>query len=154
MTEGVVLRHDAGASKGGTRLAVLAGGAVGTSGRWLVGTALPAAGPGWGWATLSVNVTGALAMGVLVAWLTTRAGTPLLRPFAAVGLLGGWTTYSSFALDTHAVIAGHGAANALGYVLTTIIVGVGASLAGLLVGERLFGVPPELADRLVDEEEL
>lgn len=138
----------------GTRLAVLAGGAVGTLGRWLVGTSLPAAGPGWGWATLTVNVTGALAIGVLVAWMATRVTTPLLRPFAAVGLLGGWTTYSTFALDAHATLGGEGVVSALGYVVTTIVLGVGASLVGLLVGEHWFGVPPEKSDHLVTQEEL
>lgn len=141
-------------SEGGTRLAVLAGGAVGTLGRWLVGTSLPEAGPGWGWATLTVNVTGALAMGVLVAWLATRVTAPLLRPFAAVGLLGGWTTYSTFALDVHAVIGGHGVGNAIAYVVATLVVGVGASLAGLLVGEHWFGILPEMAGHIADEDEL
>lgn len=141
-------------SEGGTRLAVAAGGAVGTLGRWLVDGSLPAAGPGWGWATLTVNVTGALAMGLLVAWLAARAVHPLARPFAAVGLLGGWTTYSTFALDAHTITDGGDAGRALGYVLATLVLGVGASLVGLFAGERSFGVSPERADRMVEEEEL
>lgn len=141
-------------TEGGTRLAVASGGAVGTLGRWLVDGSLPEAGPGWGWATLTVNVTGALAMGLLVAWLSARVAHPLVRPFAAVGLLGGWTTYSTFALDAHAVMDGHGVVSALGYVVATIVIGVGASLAGLLIGERWFDVTPETAERMVDEEEL
>lgn len=138
----------------GTRLAVLAGGALGTLGRWWVGTSLPEAGPGWGWATLTVNISGALAMGLLVAWLGARVTHPLVRPFAAVGLLGGWTTYSTFALDVQSILTGDGAASALGYVVATIVLGVGASLAGLLTGERWFVVPPGARDDLVDGEEL
>lgn len=138
----------------GTRLAVLAGGALGTLGRWWVGASLPAAGPGWGWATLTVNVTGALAMGLLVAWLSARMGHPLVRPFAAVGLLGGWTTYSTFALDAHTVMDDQGVVSALGYVVTTIVLGVGASLAGLLIGERWFVFLPELTEHIADEDEL
>ena len=140
--------------EGGTRAAVMAGGALGTAGRWLLGLALPAAGPGWGWATLAVNLSGALAMGILVAWLATRTSSPLLRPFAAVGLLGGWTTYSTFALDVHAIAGGGSALAAVGYVLATLLLGVGAALAGLLLGERWFIVSPSLADQYVDEEEL
>lgn len=141
-------------SEGGTRLAVLAGGAIGTLGRWLVDGSLPEAGPGWGWATLTVNVTGALAMGLLVAWLSARVAHPLIRPFAAVGLLGGWTTYSTFALDAPTIIGGDGIVSAVGYVVATLVLGVGASLAGLLTGERWFEVPPEVAERMVDEDEL
>ncbi len=142
------------AAEGGTRAAVMAGGALGTAGRWLLGLALPAAGPGWGWATLVVNLSGALAMGLLVAWLATRTSHPLLRPFAAVGLLGGWTTYSTFALDVHAITGGGGALAAIGYVLATLLLGVGAALAGLLLGERWFMTEPSLADQYADEEEL
>lgn len=141
-------------SEGGTRLAVLVGGAVGTLGRALVGVWLPEAGPGWGWATLVVNISGALAMGLLVTWLATRVTAPLVRPFAAVGVLGGWTTYSTFALDATAVVGGHGVANALGYVVATLLIGVGASLAGLLLGERWFGLPPEMSDHVVTADEL
>ncbi|WP_338748699.1 fluoride efflux transporter FluC [Janibacter alittae] len=141
-------------SEGGARLAVLAGGGLGSLGRWWIDGSLPAAGPGWGWATLTVNVTGALAMGMLVAWLSARVAHPLARPFAAVGLLGGWTTYSTFALDAHSVIGADGVVPALGYVITTLVLGVGASLTGLLVGERWFDVRPEMAEHLIDEEEL
>lgn len=139
--------------EGGVRVAVLIGGGLGTLGRWQVGLSLPAAEPGWGWATLTVNVTGALAMGLLAAWLATRLAHPLLRPFAAVGLLGGWTTYSTFALDTRAVIEGDGVVSALGYVAATIVLGVGASLVGMLLGERWTGVAPESVEDLAEEEE-
>lgn len=140
-------------SEGGTRAAVLVGGVIGTLGRWFVGTALSDAGAGWRWSTLTVNLTGALVMGLLVAWLATRSTpSPLLRPFVAVGVLGGWTTYSGFALDTHAALDGNDMIGAVGYVLATIVLGVGASLVGLIAGERWFGPPSEGAERVVDEE--
>ncbi len=132
--------------------AVAAGGAIGTLARWSVFEALPAAGPGWGWATLAVNVTGALAMGLLVSWLATRVASPLLRPFAAVGVLGGYTTYSTFALDVHATSAGDGAASAIGYMAATLVIGLGACVIGLLLGEKCFGVPAELTDGVAREE--
>lgn len=148
MSQGVVPGHDAGASKGGPLAAVAAGGAIGSLGRWGVGLAVG----GSHWATLLVNVTGAFAMGVLVAWLARGTAHPLTRPFLSVGLLGGWTTYSSFALDTHA-LAGDGLGGLLGYLVLTIGLGVGAAVAGLVVGDRIWG-SDALADEAVAEEEL
>lgn len=148
MSQGVVPGHDAGASQEGPLAAVAAGGAVGSLCRWGVGLAAG----GSHWATLLVNVTGAFAMGVLVAWLARGTAHPLTRPFLSVGLLGGWTTYSSFALDTHA-LAGDGLGGLLGYLVLTIGLGVGAAVAGLVVGDRIWG-SDALADEAVAEEEL
>lgn len=148
MSQGVVPGHDAGASKGGPLAAVAAGGAIGSLGRWGVGLAVG----GSHWATLLVNVTGAFAMGVLVAWLARGTAHPLTRPFLSVGLLGGWTTYSSFALDTHALV-GDGLGGLLGYLVLTIGLGVGAAVAGLVVGDRIWN-SDALADEAVAEEEL
>ena len=53
-------------------LTVAAGGALGSLGRWALAGALPEAADGWPWGTLLVNVTGALAMGLLIAWLADR----------------------------------------------------------------------------------
>ena len=148
MSQGVVPGHDAGASQEGPLAAVAAGGAVGSLCRWGVGLAAG----GSHWATLLVNVTGAFAMGVLVAWLARGTAHPLTRPFLSVGLLGGWTTYSSFALDTHALV-GDGLGGLLGYLVLTIGLGVGAAVAGLVVGDRIWG-SDALADEAVAEEEL
>lgn len=155
MSEGVVPgrdpagpTHRVGASTKSTVAVVAAGGALGSLGRWVVG--LLAAGAAWG--TLLVNVTGGLAMGLLVAWLAAGAAHPLARPFLTVGLLGGWTTYSSFALDAHR-LAGDGLGGLLGYVGTTLVLGVGAALVGLLIGDRVWGSTAE-ADEVVAEEEL
>lgn len=148
MSQGVAPGHDAGASKGATLAAVAAGGVVGSLGRWGVGLASG----GSHWATLLVNVTGAFAMGLLVAWLAAGPQHPLARPFLTVGLLGGWTTYSSFALDAHA-LGGDGLGGLLGYVAATLVLGVGAAVVGLVAGDRLWGSSPS-ADEVVAEEEL
>lgn len=118
-------------SEGRVLAAVGAGGAIGSLGRWLV--ALAAGGAVWG--TLLVNVTGAFALGLLVARLEHGDYHPLLRPFLAVGLLGGWTTYSTFALDGHA-LAGS-LPSLLGYLAASIGLGLLGALAGMLLGERL-----------------
>jgi len=123
--------------------AVAAGGALGALGRWLVtgwaaaafGTGAPHAGfphTGFPWGVLIVNVAGGFAMGVVAGLAVT-----LLRPagplhlFLAVGVLGGFTTFSAFSLDTVALLqAGrHGAAAA--YVVASVALSVGALAAGL-----------------------
>ena len=114
-------------------LAVAAGGALGSLGRWALAGALPEAADGWPWGTLLVNVTGALAMGLLIAWLADRELPAWVRPFVATGLLGGWTTYSAFALDTVSLSP----VVAVGYVAATVVLGVGACALGLIAGERL-----------------
>jgi CrcB protein len=74
------------------------GGALGALARWGVTTALPHSPTGWPWATLLVNLTGCLLFGALLAVLTARSPEPpWARPFLAVGVLGGYTTYSAAA---------------------------------------------------------
>lgn len=72
-------------------------------------------------------------MGLLVGWLTVRDAPGWVRPFVATGLLGGWTTYSAFALDTLSLSP----VVAAGYVAATLVLGVGACALGLVAGERL-----------------
>jgi CrcB protein len=79
-------------------LAAAIGGVLGALARWGIAAALPTA--GWPWATLTVNLTGCLLIGVLLAVLLARfPDHPWLRPLLAVGVLGGYTTYSTFAVD-------------------------------------------------------
>src|SRR3954470_6900608 len=95
------------AGEGGDVAYLLAalGGALGALSRWGVATVLPPSPGGWPWATLLVNLTGCLLIGVLLAVLLARfPDRPLLRPFLATGVLGGYTTYSTFAVDSVALI--------------------------------------------------
>jgi fluoride exporter len=93
-------------------------------------------GMGFPWATLTVNVVGGFAMGVLAEWLALKAGegwTQSVRLFLATGILGGFTTFSAFSLD--AVLLwerGQGPA-ALGYVLASVVLSIAGLLAGLFV---------------------
>jgi len=111
------------------------GGVLGALGRWAVASALPVDPGGWPWATLLVNLTGCLLIGVLLAVLLARFPTsPWLRPFLAVGVLGGYTTYSTFAVETVRLVEDDRAALALGYVLASVLGGVLAVVLGLLLG--------------------
>ena len=120
-------------------LLVATGGAVGAVGRYHLGRAVThIAGPntGFPWGTLSANIVGSLAMGLLIAWLT-RFGTD--APFAekhlglllGVGLLGGFTTFSAFSLELVLMIQRGTLALALFYAVVSVLAGVGALYLGL-----------------------
>ncbi|MGL5908885.1 MAG: fluoride efflux transporter FluC [Phycicoccus sp.] len=114
--------------------AVAVGGALGSLGRWAVGLALPTASGGFPWATFCVNVSGAFAIGLLVAYLARRPRPhPLTRPFVGAGLLGGWTTFSALAVDAVALTSAGREAAALAYVAATFVLGVLAVPAGMQV---------------------
>lgn len=82
-------------------LIVMLGGALGAGVRHLVGAfTLARFGPGFPWGTLTVNLVGGLLMGLLVGWLVRNGGSEATRLFCAVGVLGGFTTFSAFSLDT------------------------------------------------------
>lgn len=113
-------------------LLVALGGAVGASSRHLLNLLfLRFAGANFPWGTLAINVTGSLAMGLLIGWLSTRSGASQeLRLFAATGVLGGFTTFSAFSLET-ALLWERGQPAAAGlYVAAS----VSLSLLGLVAG--------------------
>lgn len=120
-------------------LAVAAGGAVGAVLRHLVyllvGRTL---GHGFPTATLLVNVLGSFAMGALIAFMALRwQPDPALRALLVTGLLGAFTTFSTFSLDIWSLIEnGRGAAAAL-YVGLSLGLGLGALLAGLTLVRRI-----------------
>lgn len=120
-------------------LLVAAGGALGSWLRFCVGRAwLVAIGPSragaFPWATLSVNVVGSVAMGLVVGWLA-RAGTggEALRLLLAVGLLGGFTTFSSFSLEVVSLIQRAQPGLAAFYMAISL----GAGLIGLWLGLQM-----------------
>lgn len=120
------------------RRAVVAGGAIGTLLRVLVGDLLPS--EPWPWGTFIVNVTGALALGWLVAWSSrARPDVEWLRPFAATGLLGAYTTFSTFAVETERLLASNSTGIAIAYAGLSVAFGLAAAGAGL----RLGGDAPE-----------
>ena len=125
----------------GPDLAVLAtvalGGVLGSLGRYAVGAALPHQPSTFPWATLTVNVTGAFAMGLLVAHLLGRPGAHRLTgPFLGVGVLGGWTTFSALAVEVVQLGDSDHVQVALAYVAATFLAGTLAVGAGSRLGRR------------------
>lgn len=114
-------------------LLVALGGALGAGSRHLVNqAALRVFGPGFPVGTLTVNILGSLAMGLLIGWLAARAGTGAgLRLFLATGVLGGFTTFSAFSLDVVFLWERGQQMAALGYAAVSVAVSIAALLAGL-----------------------
>jgi len=79
------------------------------------------------WATPIINVTGSIVMGLLVGWLAFRADASWsqhVRLFVATGILGGYTTFSTFSLETVLLFERQAYAEAVAYVLGSVICGV------------------------------
>lgn len=110
------------------------GGALGAMARYGVGTTLPAPGNGFPAATLLINIAGSVAMGVLVGVLakTTPQFQNEIRLFVAVGLFGGFTTFSSFSLDSIFLIERGEFVLATAYIVGSVLLAVTGLWLGLL----------------------
>jgi fluoride exporter len=118
-------------------LLVCAGGAIGSGARYLVGTfALATWGSGFPWGTLAVNLAGSFLISV-VMYLGLEVGPigPDLRLFLAVGVMGGFTTYSSFNHETLSLAQRGQWGIAIAYVTATLLGAWAAGVAGLLVAQ-------------------
>jgi len=118
-------------------LVALVGG-LGAAGRYGVSLALPAKPGEWPWATFSINVLGSLLIGVLAGWLSTRgeAGEPW-RLFLGVGVLGGFTTFSAYSLETLRMVERGEWSMAIFYALGSVLAGFAAVAIGAEVARRI-----------------
>lgn len=113
-------------------LLVMAGGAAGSAARYLVGKlTLAWFGPNYPWGTLAVNLIGGFLMGLLAGILARTGGSEHTRLLLGVGVLGGFTTFSSFSLDTVLMVERGQWDMALLYALVSVIGSVLALFAGL-----------------------
>jgi CrcB protein len=113
-------------------LIVMLGGALGAGARHLVGSlALARFGPGFPWATLTVNLAGGLLMGLLAGWLVRAGGSEATRLFFAVGMLGGFTTFSAFSLEAFLMIERSQYGVAAFYIGTSVVGSVALLFFGL-----------------------
>lgn len=109
----------------GLHLPVAVGGALGTLARVGTDLVLPATPGGWPVATLLVNVSGALLLGVVL----TRLRDHRLRALLGTGVLGAWTTFSTFAVELDVLLRTRPAV-ALGYAATSVLAGLVAVRMG------------------------
>ena len=117
---------------------VMVGGAMGAGARHLVGQILLARlGPGFPWWTLSVNIAGSLMMGLLIGWLARSGSSDQARLFLGVGVLGGFTTFSSFSMEFWTLFERGQVAQAAAYVGASVIIGIAACGVGLAMMRQL-----------------
>jgi CrcB protein len=123
-------------SRGDVLAVIAAGGAVGSLARWGLAQALPHPGDAFPWATFDANVTGCFALGVLMVFVSeVWPPSRYVRPFLGVGVLGGYTTFSTYMLDTRALLlSGRGDLAGI-YVVASLVAGLTAVWVGI-VGVR------------------
>lgn len=108
---------------------------MGTLARWWVSQAFGAA--GFPWATLFVNVTGAFGLGLAGVLLIERlARFTGVRAFVTIGLFGSYTTFSTMAVEGIRLMGSGEVGTALGYWSATLVLGLAAGAAGVLLGRR------------------
>ena len=119
-------------------LLVALGGGIGAAGRYGVSLAMPLKPGEWPWATFSVNVAGSLAIGVLAGWLSSRGdAAESWRLFLGVGVLGGFTTFSAYSLETLRMIERGEWPAAAFYVLGSVAAGLAAVAIGAEIAKRV-----------------
>ncbi len=118
---------------------VAVGGAFGSVLRYLVGLlTIRWFGPSFPWGTFAVNVVGSFAIGLLSEMIARRFNASMeVRVFLVTGILGGFTTFSSFSLDTMVLLERGAIAATVGYVLATLCLSFLAILAGLALGRTM-----------------
>lgn len=123
--------------------AVALGGVAGSLARAGVATAWPHNPAQWPWPTLVVNATGSCLLAFLVVLLAERwPRARWARPLLGTGVMGGYTTFSTFAVDTVQLVHHHRAGVAGAYVVASVAGSIGFALAGLALARA--------ADRLAD----
>jgi CrcB protein len=124
---------------------VALGGAVGACARYGLSTAFPDVGSPFPWTTFAINVVGSFLLALLPASAAVRRHSHL-PPLLGTGVLGGFTTLSTYSEQTRALLSGGHAEAALLYLVGTLA----ACLAAVAVGDRFSTVPERLE---FDEEE-
>jgi CrcB protein len=124
----------------GILAAIALGGGLGSVARYLVATALPVHPGHFPWATYLTNLSGSFALGVLMVFvLDVWPPRRYVRPFVGIGVLGGFTTFSTFAVEIRG-LAGHGAwALADAYALNSLVGGVAAVWCGMALARLIAG---------------
>jgi CrcB protein len=128
--------------------AIAIGGVAGSLARYGLGVAFPAARHAFPWTTFGVNVIGGLLIGMLMVLVNDVFDThPLVRPLLGVGVLGGFTTFSTYVVDVQRLVGADAAGTALAYLAGTLVAALVAVYVGI-TGTR--AVVRRWTDRLDD----
>lgn len=132
-------------------MAIAVGGGIGSLARYLLSAAFPA-GHGFPWSIFAVNVSGSFVLGLLMVYLL-EVWPPrrLLRPLLAVGLIGGYTTFSTYAGGIVTLVTGGRLALANSYALTSILAALAAVWCGMKAARAAAALPARLRERGGDE---
>jgi CrcB protein len=121
-----------------TVLQVALGGAIGASLRYLTGVGVfRLFGPGFPLGVLTVNIVGSFVMGAFVVYAANRGATHL-GPFVMTGVLGGFTTFSAFSLETYTLFERGAVGQAGLYVVLSVVLSVAALVAGIFAARGVF----------------
>ncbi|QIS24630.1 fluoride efflux transporter CrcB [Nocardia terpenica] len=119
-------------------LAISLGGALGALARYGLTLCWPTPSGGFPWAVFTINVTGSFLIGMLMIVITEiRTAHPLVRPFLGVGVLGGFTTFSTYANDIRALLRPDTVATALVYAAATLVCALLAALLAIGFTRRI-----------------
>ena len=151
--------HDVSSPRADELAVVAVGGVLGALARASISTAVPHHDPAaWPWATFVTNLLGCLLLGVVLAWVDVRrtgwlSSHPrrarLARPLLASGVLGGFTTFSTFSVESYLLVRHGAAAAGLVYAVSSAVLGVGLVLVGRRLGTAVLG--PAALDLTQDE---
>lgn len=117
------------------------GSACGGVARYLLGGWIQrVSGPGFPTATLVINVTGSLLLGLLLRWAVHPPSlTPEVRAMLTIGFCGGYTTFSTFSAETITLLHDGQWGKALAYIGGSVVLSLAATAAGFAIGERVGG---------------
>lgn len=140
-------------------VAVAIGGAIGACARHAMDLLIPGPDDAFPTATFIVNLTGAFILGVVLELALRFAPDPTvnntarrLRPFLITGMLGGYTTFSTYMVEAHGLVLANQPVLAGVYVFGSVLAGVLCVLLGMTFGHRVFGQPALTAQQRVAEE--
>ena len=127
------------------------GGMAGAAARYGLELAWPPADSTVPWATLVTNTVGCLLIGVLMVHVVEGGGAhPLLRPFLGVGVLGGFTTFSTYAVQTRHIWSDGHPATAASYLVLTPVLALVAVSAGVFLARAVLRARAVLSQRKAD----
>ena len=118
--------------------AIAVGGMIGAACRYLLSDAWPTANGGFPWATFTINTSGCFALGLLMGAIAGRERPhPLIRPLIGVGVIGGYTTFSTYVVETNTLLEHHHPILGLTYLWGSVVAGLASALCGHTLADHL-----------------